>query len=135
MYVAGHFFKVQRLQLAAQADALFELTQLVGIHFVIQLWLSHQHNLEELLPFGFQIREKPDFFQHISPQILRFIHNQRGGKPPAVTLHEKLIEGNKQIGLTGGGMLQAEVDEHVLQEFARIQCRIEDISEGHIALL
>jgi hypothetical protein len=54
--------------MAPQGDSLLQLAVFGRFQLAIQLGLSGKDNLKQLSAPGFQISEKPDFFQNVPAQ-------------------------------------------------------------------
>src|SRR5207249_8344353 len=61
--ILARFARGQRRDLAAQPDPLLELLELGEVELGLQLRLTHEQNLEELVRRGLEVREQPDLFQ------------------------------------------------------------------------
>ena len=73
--VAARFFQRKPAGSAAQRNPLPKLSQLGMSEFRLQLWLSRQYNLEQLLRRSFQIGEEADFFEELRCEVLGLVHN------------------------------------------------------------
>src|SRR5262245_60521288 len=122
--------QVEGLQLAAQRNALFQLSQLRRVKHYFQLRLAHQHDLEKLLLRRLQVGEQPEFCQQLGAQCLCFIHHQRGNQSSRMTLDEEAIEVEQHFGLGASLVGEAQVRHDVLKELDHRQQRVEHIAEG-----
>ena len=62
--------------MATQRDPLFQLTQFMGIEFLIEFRLTRQHDLQQLLLRCFEVGQKPYLFQYFRRQVMSLIHHQ-----------------------------------------------------------
>src|SRR5208282_1030811 len=62
-HVLPGFVRIERVEMAAQRDPLFELPEFMGIEFLIEFRLTRQHDLQQFLLRGFQVRQKSNLFQ------------------------------------------------------------------------
>ena len=64
-HVRLDLFARQRLQRAADRNALIELPQLAACQHVEQVQLPDDDDLQQLLIVGLEVREDPDLFEHV----------------------------------------------------------------------
>ena len=71
--VAGNVVALEWLQSKVVRDALLELAH-VGLREAgVQFRLPEEHDLQQLVPVGFQIRKQPDLFQRLGRHGMRFV--------------------------------------------------------------
>src|SRR5271165_6873769 len=99
---------IQRLQLASQGDALFELPQFRGVQDDLQLRLAHEHNLQKLLLRSFEVGQQPDLLQQLVAQRLCLVHNKSSDEPAGVALDEKAVQVKQHLGLGPASVGQAQ---------------------------
>ena len=66
----------QRPEVVAHRDALSQLTQSSSVELVTQLWLTDQHDLQQLLLVRFQVGEQSHLFEQLVAEILGFVDHQ-----------------------------------------------------------
>lgn len=106
-HIRFNFFARQRLERAANRDALNELAQLRLVQDVEEIELSDDHDLQELLIVGLEIRQHANLFEHVGRQVLRLIDDQHRA---AVQRHERqqeIVKRPHQLMLTGRGQATA----------------------------
>ena len=73
--VVGSFAQLQLLQRAAQCDPLFELAEIRLIELLAQLRLSGEHDGQQLLLVGLDVRKQADLLEELARQGVSFVHN------------------------------------------------------------
>ena len=65
IHVGNYLVASKRSEPAADPHPLLQLAQTRLIQPFVQLGLSHQHNLDELVLIGLKIRKQPELFEHL----------------------------------------------------------------------
>src|SRR6266566_4624744 len=63
----------QRACFGPKSNALTKLPQLRVVYFFLELRLTGEHDLQEFFRGSLQIRQKPNLFEHVGGQVLRFV--------------------------------------------------------------
>ena len=71
--VAMRLEQRQRACFGPESNALAKLPQARVVYFFLQLRLTGEHNLQEFFRGSLQIRQKPNLFEHVRRQVLRFV--------------------------------------------------------------
>ena len=66
----------ERRQVIAGGHTLRELAQLVAPQQLAQLRLAHQHDLDQLLGVGLEVRDQAHLLQHLGREVLRLVDQQ-----------------------------------------------------------
>src|ERR1700722_2736714 len=130
--VAIGLVQIERAQCRAQRDSLLQLAQVIRIQFRVELRLTDQKDLQQLFLRRFQVRQKPDFLQHLDRKVMRLIYHQNRGQTLLKAANHKAtqVEQKFAFGFTRCG--KPEVASNVLQELVRRQPRVEDIGVIYI---
>src|SRR5436190_168947 len=116
----------QRMDRAAQRDALLELAQTRQLELRLQLGLTDQHDLQQLLARGLEVRQQADLLENRGLEVLRLVedHHALATGPPL--LDEKGIEGDQALDPRAGLGVHAEVLQHVLEDLVEGERRVVD---------
>src|ERR1017187_1183523 len=133
-HVGARLRFIQRLKLTAQRNPLLQLPQLRRVKHHLQLRLTHENNLQQLLLRRFQVGQQPDLLQEFVPQSLRLIHHQGGNEPTSVALDEVAVQIKQHLGLGAPGIGQPQVGHDVLEELHHRQQGIENVAESDVFL-
>ncbi len=68
---------------------MIELPQFRLVQHVEQVQLSDDHDLQQLLIVGLEVRKDANLFEHVGRQVLRFVDDQHGA---AVQRHQRQQE-------------------------------------------
>ena len=94
--------------------------------FGIELGLAGENDLQHLAAAGFEIAKKPDLFEHIPIEILRFIHDQNRGLMLVGALDQHGVEREQDFGFRSARAAKVEIVCHHLEELIGREARIED---------
>src|ERR1039458_467123 len=81
---------VQRAKLSANSNSLFELPETDRIQFLVEFGLPDQHDLQQLVVVGFEVRQKADFLKDVRRQVVCLIDNEDRCQPIRTALDQKL---------------------------------------------
>src|SRR5580698_10908848 len=132
--VSRRLLQIERHQLRAEGNSLLELAQSHRVQFVVQLWLAHQQNLQQLGLGRFQVGQQPDLFQNLRRQLMRLIHHQHRGQPLAVALDYVPVELQEQFTFILVRRRQLEISGDVLQKLNRRHQAVKHIGVGDIVI-
>src|SRR5579862_4384420 len=65
--------RIQRHEVGAQSDSLFQLPQADRVELLVQLRLSDQQNLQQLLLWRLQVAQQSDLFKNFCREMVRFV--------------------------------------------------------------
>ena len=82
----------QGREVVARGHPLRELPQLVAGEEVPQLRLAHQHDLDELLGVGLQVRDEADLLEHLRREVLGLVDQQDDVAVRRPRLEEEAVE-------------------------------------------
>src|SRR3990172_7864681 len=94
---------------AAEADALIELAQLGAIQLVQELRLAGEHDLQQLVRMGLEVREEPDLFEGADVEILRLVEDEHRVLAGTLALDQEVVQGEEPLGVRLTGLGDAEV--------------------------
>ncbi len=106
-------------------DALGELPQLAPREDVAQLRLPHEHDLDELLGVGLQVRDEPDLLDHLGREVLGLVDEEHhvAALPPG--LEQEAMEGVHQLLERLAVARHVEVVEGRPEQLGRGEDRVE----------
>ena len=125
--------RVQRTQVVARDDALRELLQARFGEALAQLGLADQHDLQQLVRVGLQIRQQAQLFEHLAAEVLRLVDDQQAvpsGRMPGQQEGVERVHASLQAVL--GGARQPEFLQHRVQQLGGAELGVEDV--GHVAV-
>ena len=117
-----------------QADALRELHQLRRIEFFVELGLAGENDAQHLLLRGLDAGQHADFLEHLQREVLRLVDDQQHLAAGGVLLDEEAVEGRDQLGLLHLEGREAELDQHRLQEFDRVDLGLVDLRDDDVRI-
>ena len=117
--VGFHFLSGERLQRAADRNALIQLPQFGLVQQFQQVELPDDHDLQQLLVVGLEVRENADFLEHVSRQVLRLVDDQHGAAVQRHQREQEVVEGANQFVLARGR--EAARLERVLRDHAETE--------------
>ena len=85
------FFEGELARFGAQRDALPELPELRLVELLFEFGLARENDLQQLFRGSLQIRQQPDFLEHLRRKILRLVDDQHGAFPGLITIQQPLI--------------------------------------------
>src|SRR6266700_3555216 len=132
--VMGLLFR-QRGGLAAQHDALAELSQLWQLQLLFQLLLSRQYDLQQLLSGCLEVGQQANFFEHRVGQVLCFVHDEHGGFTRTVTIEKPLVEPHQLLTLVPRLAGNSELREYEIEQLIRIHPGIKEKRSSYAPLL
>ena len=121
----GLFFR-QRGGLAAQHDALAELSQLWQLQLLFQLLLSRQYDLQQLLSGCLEVGQQANFFEHRVGQVLCFVHDEHGGFTGTESVQKPLIQLHQLLALGTRVTRNLELGQDKVKELRRVHPRVEE---------
>jgi hypothetical protein len=80
---------IERRQVVAGGHALGELAQLAPSQHLLQLRLTHQHDLDQLLGVGLEVGDEADLLEHLGREVLRLVDQQHDVAPVALRLEQE----------------------------------------------
>src|SRR6266851_1627489 len=125
----------QRGGLAAQHDALAELSQLWQLQLLFQLLLSRQYDLQQLLSGCLEVGQQANFFEHRVGQVLCFVHDEHGGFTGTVTIEKPLIEPHQLLTLGPRLAGNTELRQYEIEQLIRIHPGIKEKRGSYAPLL
>src|SRR5208282_394138 len=134
-HVLAGFARGELVEMAAKGDPLLQLTEFVGIEFLIELGLTGQHDLQQLLLRSFEVGQKPDFLEEIRRQMVRLVDHQNGRQSLLMPLQQEAIQPMDQFVFGPARYRQSEIAGNIAYEFQRRKRWIEDEREGYVAAL
>src|SRR5215211_1178092 len=118
--------ETERLNLAVERDALFELAQVGPVERLAELGLAAEDDLEELAAAHLEVEQEANLFEQLRREPVRLVDDEHGPLPLRVAREQQPVEEREHLRLrAGAGELQllAELDE----EFRDRQERVEDV--------
>src|SRR5262249_19379996 len=95
-----HFVGLQRFEVVAARYALLDLSEVGSREEVVQFRLSDQDDLQQLA-IGIEIQQKPNLFEHVGGQMLRFVEHQDRMRVHGRQRMEELLKHPKQSVVAG----------------------------------
>ena len=101
----------------------------------MQVQLPDDHDLQQLLIVGLEIREHADLFEHVGRQVLRLVDDQHGAAVQRHQRQQEVVQRAHQLVLArrrqAAGLERvlrddAETEEHFAQQLLDRQERVED---------
>jgi hypothetical protein len=89
---------------------------------------------EHLLLRRLDAGQQPDLLEHAVREVLGLVHDQHDLAARRVLLDQELVERRDQLGLAHLERLEAELDQHRLQEFDRRHLRLRDLRDDDVLL-
>src|ERR1700691_5815023 len=80
------FFKIKRMRLGAQGQALTKLAQSGLLQALFEFGLAYKNDLQKLLGKGFEIGEHANLFEHFIREALGLVDNEHRGFAGAVAI-------------------------------------------------
>src|SRR2546422_5678889 len=93
---------------AAQRDALLELAQARQLELRLQLGLTDQHDLQQLLARGFEVGQQADLLENRGLEVLRLVEDHHALSTRPTLLDEKGVEGDQPLDPGVGLGLRSE---------------------------
>ena len=91
-HVSRHFVAVQRPQLIADRHALIELAHLRRLEQRVQIQLADQHDLQQLVLVGFEIRQDANLLEHRHRQVLRLVDDEHRARAQRQQAEQKVVD-------------------------------------------
>ena len=98
---------------------------------IVQLFLTEQHDLQQLALRGFQVGQEFDFLQRIGGHGLRLIDQQHHTSAAGVALHQRVL--NAQQHRTPGGQGQPPIGHDGMQDFLGTKSGVGEVHQIHAA--
>ena len=120
-------------QVILGGDPLGELGQARLGDQVAELGLADEHELEELVLVGVDVREHPQFLERLDREVLGLVEDQH--RPPAagVLLDEEILELGEELDVGRvAGRRHAERHQNPVQQFAAVALGVRDQPDGEV---
>src|SRR5918994_2285908 len=91
-HVRRDFVAAEWPKLIANRNTLIELPHLRRLQERGQVQLTDQHDLQQLVLVGFQIRQNANLLEHWHRQVLRFVDNQHGARAQRQEAEKKIVD-------------------------------------------
>jgi hypothetical protein len=117
---------------AADRNALPQLTQAVLIENFLQFGLANQDNLQQLTAAGLEIGQQANLFEGFGGEVLRLIDNQDRPNTVCILLNEKIVEIPLQGHLVPAMDIQTEFFIDRRQQLIAAEAGIEDHGQYRI---
>ena len=124
--ILARFARGQRRDLAAQPDPLLELLELGEVELGLELRLTHEQDLQELVRRGLEVREQPDLFQRRGVEVLRFVEDEDGVLAGPFALDEEVVQRDEPPRLRRLAIGNPKVREDVLENAVKRERGVED---------
>src|SRR5690606_3973978 len=118
----------------AHADALAQLAQTALVELAVELGLTQQQDLDQLLAARLEIREQAHLLERVLRERLRLVDDQEDAPAPLLLLEQEPVELAHQVAAaqTFGG--QTELGADRLQQLDGAAARIEEEGDLELAL-
>src|SRR5262249_14747302 len=123
----------QRLEVAANPDALIQLAELPALELLLQLGLADQDDLEQLSRGRLERGQDADLLERVHAHLLGLVEDDHHGLALGAGGEQMLAELSHQLALGSAAPLDPEVVEDHPDELGIRQMRVED--EGALNLL
>ena len=119
--------RVQRQQVVARRDALGQLAQVGARGQVLELGLTDEHDLQQLVTRGLEVGEQPDLLEYLGREVLRLVDHGNRAPTAAVGLEQVGVECLRECSAAVGRFGQRDVEllEDHGQEFRGRELRVE----------
>src|SRR5262249_30081427 len=107
-------------------DPLPELTKLGQPELQLELRLTHEQDLQQLLGRRLEVREQPDLLEGLRSQVLGFVENQHRLLTFAAALDQEAVESGQPLGSRAAGITDSEILQRVLEDPVERQQRVGD---------
>ena len=97
----------QRQNLCAHGNSLTHLAQLVAVEQCLQLRLTHEHDLNQLLRRSLQIGEHPNALQGLDGNILSFVNDQYDHAVISILCNQQLVQLTHHLRRLGANRLDS----------------------------
>ncbi len=125
--VAQRLVGRERVQAVVHGDALTQLAQLVTTQVRLELGLTHEEHLQQLLALVLQVREQADLLEQLHGQVLRLVHHEHGVLAARTHGDEVLLERHQRGGLAHAArQLQPEAQADLLDQLLTRERRVRD---------
>src|SRR3984893_1084718 len=125
LHVTVRLLARQRLQIAADADALVELAQLVELELLFELGLAHEQDLQELARGRLEVGEDADLLERLHAHLLRLVDDHEDRLALAARGEKVLRQCGEQLALAGAPALDAQVVENGPNELGVREVRVQ----------
>jgi len=132
--IAVSLFQRERGCPAADGDALAKLTEFVTLELDLELRLTREDDLQELLARGFEIQKKPDFLKGGGIQALGFIDDQYRSLSRPIALQQPGLEGQQLFTLAVRRARYRKIVEDEIEQVLWLDVRVENESGRHLLL-
>ena len=122
----------ERSQVPAERDALVQLGEGRVEEDGRELGLADQHEAEELLRAGLEIREQPELLEHVDGDGLCLVDHDHGQTPRLALREEMRVQGIHDVDLALAGRRHPELARDPLQQVLPGQRRVEDVGRRHL---
>ena len=82
----------------------------------LELWLTHEQDLQELVRRGLEVREQPDLFQRRGVEVLRFVEDEDGVRAGPFALDEEVVQRDEPPRPRRLAIGNPEVREDILED-------------------
>jgi hypothetical protein len=115
----------ERAHVMLEGDALPQLAQRGLRELAQELRLPRQHDLEQLLAVGLEVREQAHLLDQLGVEILRLVDDQHGVEAGAQALDQEAVQRDHVVGLGLLARAEAELRREQLVEVDRGEaCRV-----------
>ena len=131
--VFAHLVDGQRHQSETVGNALAQLADIRLAQILIQLGLAEQHDLQQLVVFGFQIGQQAHFFQRCQRHALRFFDKNHHALAVGVAFEQVRLYGLHDFEARRLAVeVQMQLEGDGVQNFFRRNARVGEINGFHV---
>src|SRR5207249_2741148 len=117
----------QRFQPVEDRDALAELTQLGAGELLLELRLSDEEELDQLVALILEVGEQADLLELVALEVLRLVENQDRVVSARAGLPQEPLERRNRLGLAErAGVREPEAQADVLEQLVTRQRGVGD---------
>jgi hypothetical protein len=116
----------QRPQVPAQRDALVQLRERRIEQQSRELRLAYEHEAEQLLGAGLEVREETEALQHLERHRLRLVDDDDGDAPLLPLREQMVVQRVHRVDAAGTAARHAELARNALEEVVPRERRVED---------
>src|SRR5215831_6302851 len=114
--VFTHLVMGQRTDGGLHTDPLPELAKLGQLELQLELRLTHEQDLQQLLGRRLEIREQPNLLEGLRSQVLGFVENQDRLLTFAVALDQEAVERRQSLGHRAAAVTDPEILQRVFED-------------------